>query len=509
MWASEKILQGKSLSASSETSSISIFFYYLLTIVLYTITFSFWQHQPVPMHIHVAAVLLAATCMIPIFLWRAQGSKNLPLFELLCLAYIMQFSVPVYTLPNQIIIFSRPIALGWEKLYETLLYTEAGVIAFIISYYVFHNFPLVRKLPKLNLYLGSEKRHAYLRFALPFGAFFSGLTFLGLIPASIKAIGLLFAGQYSIAVAILAYEVFSNRQTAHGLRRLLFFATIYAFLLGLITGSLENALAILVLLLLVRWHTTRNIPWHWLLAGIVLFFILNGAKHEYRRQIWYSNDRNSSIVSKLLLWSDLATNSASNLWSNPSGEQDEVVISALGRFDLIHRFTYVRTLTPTIVPFYGGESYTYFLVAWVPRFLWPNKPVATNASQRMDLDYRLKNKNDSSSIGIGLLPEAYANFGFTGVIVILAIQGTVFAVLNSLLNSANSEGGRAIYLTIMIYFLNGIGSAAATQFGNIFQQVIAHSVIFYPFIRQQHIAISKRRDVRTALLASKISTVKS
>jgi hypothetical protein len=50
-----------------------------------------------------------------------------------------------------------------------------------------------------------------------------------------------------------------------------------------------------------------------------------------------------------------------------------------------------------------------------------------------------------------------------------------------MLNGPRSEGGRAIYLVIMAYFLNGIGSSAAVLFGALVQYILASAVIMRPF----------------------------
>ncbi|NIV37162.1 MAG: hypothetical protein GWN58_49350, partial [Anaerolineae bacterium] len=62
-----------------------------------------------------------------------------------------------------------------------------------------------------------------------------------------------------------------------------------------------------------------------------------------------------------------------------------------------------------------------------------------------------------------------------------ALQGIVFALLDAVLNGPRSEGGRAIYLVIMAYFLNGIGSSAAVLFGALLQHILASALLLRPF----------------------------
>ena len=125
--------------------------------------------------------------------------------------------------------------------------------------------------------------------------------------------------------------------------------------------------------------------------------------------------------------------------------------------------------------------------------MWPEKPSASEANQRIDVDYGLKYEWQDSTISVGQLPEAYANFGIVGIAVVMALQGIVFAVLDALLNGPRSDGGRAIYLVIMAYFLNGIGSSSAILYGSLVQYVLASALIMRPLA-----ASWRASDVRPA-----------
>ncbi|MEZ4731749.1 MAG: hypothetical protein R3E79_31910 [Caldilineaceae bacterium] len=463
------------------TSTGIPFFYYLFSVAAYATCFSYWQIEPIPLHVHIAAVLLAATGFIPLFIWQARGHKDLPMFELICLSYVLQFSTSVYTQPNQIIIFSRPVLIGWDVLYDTILYTEAGMIAMLIGYYATYGSSFIHTLPRIDLNFTPEQRYAYLRFAIVIGALVLGATSVGLARfQAINAITRVLGGQLYIAIVVLAYQVYGRSQVSSFWRNTLWITTIYAFLMGLITGLLENAFVIVMLLLLVHWHIKRRIPWLLLITGTILVLILNTAKTEYRTRVWYTNTQ-QSVIDKVTLWSNLFLESGSAFLNNQEGEREQAIQKALSRFDLIHKFAYVQTLTPSRIPHYNGKSYYYLFIAWVPRFLWPSKPIASDITSQMDVDYLLKPRGSSTTMGLGLVPEAYANFGLAGIILILGAQGIVFATLAFLLNGPTSEGGRGIYLTISIYFLNGIGSSAALLFGAIFQQIIAHGLVMYRF----------------------------
>lgn len=473
-------------SASSGTApkprNAPILLFYLLAVGLYALLFTFWQAEPVPLNVHLLAILLTATALVPLFRWYATGREEVPIFELIVLSYAAQFSMPIYTQPNRIIIFSQPLYLEWGQIAQALLYVEAGVLTLIISYYLARRLPFVRHAPRLDLPLHPERRRAYLLIALLGGGLVNLLQAMNLLDIGILGAIIGLAGrQVNVALILLAYDVYRSRERRLGAHLLLYGTVLASFIIGLTTGLLENALIPMALLLAVRWQATRRFPWLLVTLGVALYLVLNPAKFGYRELVWYGRET-YSFSERVGLWRGLVADSTAELLpaETQRGGGDNVQF-ALARFDLVHKFAYVQEITPAIKPYYYGSTYSYFLYAWIPRLLWPAKPSASEANEQVDVDYRLKAPGQGSTIGIGQLPEAYVNFGLLGIILVMSIQGFVFALLDSSLNGPRSEGGRAIYLSVMVYFLNGIGSSAAILFGALFQQILANAVILRPF----------------------------
>lgn len=477
--------QAEESDASSPTRG-RILVVYGLAVLAYALVFTFWQAEPVPTQVHIAAVVVAATCLIPMALWYAHGRQGLPMFELVCLSYAIQFSTPVYTQENWIIIYSEVVPLSSSGLFEVLLFVEMGVIALMLGYYGGHRSRLFRALPEIDLPMDRSRRWVYMLGALILGgtiALLKAINWEPLESNTLNAIVRLAANQLDIAIILLTYEVYVHPASRVGVSLLLYASVAVAFVIGLLTGLLENAFVPVLILLIATWQARRRIPWPGLAIGITLYLILNPAKFEYRNQTWYSGSK-PGISQRLGLWTDLIGERVDELLSlDAAGNNEDNLRQALARFDLVHKFTWVRLLTPAIQPYYRGETYRYFLYAYIPRALWLGKPLASASGERLDLDYRLKLEWQTSTIGIGLLPEAYANFGPIGILVIMACQGLLFALFGKMLNGHRSDGGRAIYLSITVYFLNGIGSSAAVLFGAIFQQVIANVLILRPFAR--------------------------
>ena len=447
-----------------------------------------------PLDAHLVGVLIAAICLFPIALWIARGKQTLPAFELICIAYLLAFGMPLYLQPNQITIFSQPITFAWEETYRALCLSALGISVMIFSYYAAIGVGAARYLPRIDLPM--DPRRQYLFFKLAFG-FSLAMTVLRIVEESFStpafdAIVRLLNAQVFVAIILLAYRVYRGQEN----RRwtiLLYVIVGFTALTGLSSGMLENALVPLVLIFIVRWSATRKLPFLWVIGGLFMFVILNSVKGNYRSQAWYSGTP-LDTGGRISLWLDLSQQSLQEMTSG--GTVEDIFRRSMSRFDLLHSFVHVQQMTPLSVPYYEGETYAYILYGWIPRFFWPDKPIAQEANVKFAVDYRLMSEKQTSGtmIGIGHLPEAYANFGIAGILFVMAVQGSFLAAVNTVFNGPDSEGGGAIYLSIIVFFLNGIGSATAALFMALILNTVVNAFLLRRFAKSWRTPTASRRS---------------
>lgn len=89
----------------------------------------------------------------------------------------------------------------------------------------------------------------------------------------------------------------------------------------------------------------------------------------------------------------------------------------LERASLLHMICLVVDATDNRVPYMAGETYGYVLPMLVPRFFWPDKPSGQRTTSRLAIHFGLQDESSAqtTSIGFGVLAEAYANYGWWGV----------------------------------------------------------------------------------------------
>ena len=99
-----------------------------------------------------------------------------------------------------------------------------------------------------------------------------------------------------------------------------------------------------------------------------------------------------------------------------------------------------------------GQSYLQGLVAWVPRAIWPDRPI--DLAQTFAID-NIPNWKEGLGLGYSLLAEGYVNFGYFGVfchyLVLAFVMGRIWrGIYGMCARSGNTDFWRA--LIVIVYF---------------------------------------------------------
>jgi hypothetical protein len=98
----------------------------------------------------------------------------------------------------------------------------------------------------------------------------------------------------------------------------------------------------------------------------------------------------------------------------------------------------VRRATPNYIPYLEGGTYALLPAMVVPRFLEPGKIESQAGLNLLSVRYGLQyvDSTSATTIGWGLVAEAYANFGSDGVIVVGLLFGAISGFLMRLSTGA-------------------------------------------------------------------------
>jgi hypothetical protein len=122
------------------------------------------------------------------------------------------------------------------------------------------------------------------------------------------------------------------------------------------------------------------------------------------------------------------------------------------RYAIMPIFSVIVERTGDAVPYQEGGTYLNFFLNLIPRFLWQDKPSMNSFSNSLPREYGILGFDDErTSVGLGLLGEAWVNFGYLGVLLFMPLYGVIYRFLFDwiLVNSNFSKAACAIYMPIL------------------------------------------------------------
>lgn len=247
-------------------------------------------------------------------------------------------------------------------------------------------------------------------------------TFTTWLPGDIDSI--LRAVFFGIATActFLLGRSWGAGELSQSMRLNVLFVLIAAAILQITSLYLISTIAAVMVLFLAYISAGRKIP---VLAMILVFAVLSvlhNGKGPMRVKHW-------AIDAKPVEFADLPEFYSEWLgyglqpFRDDSGEVKKREL--LERASLLHIMCLVVDATDRGLPFMGGETYGYVAPMLVPRFFWPGKPSGQVTTSRLAIHFGLQTEESakSTSIGFGVLAEAFANFGYWGIIALGIVIG--------------------------------------------------------------------------------------
>jgi hypothetical protein len=260
-----------------------------------------------------------------------------------------------------------------------------------------------------------------------------------------------------------------------------------SILAGLATGWLGGCIGNLVLAGIGYMRVHRRLPIVPLGALILIMLFLQGGKPAFRERFWYGGDK-AGAFTKAQFWIEKSAERLTAIAGQPAGGGwHESLEPLLTRSSVVQESATVYENTPSLVPYQHGATYRYLLITLIPRFVWPGKPSVNDANRFYQLAYgvTLEQDLDHVAIGAGLIPEAYMNFGWVGIPVIMCLAGVILGIFERIFLWRDAGMfASAVGLAYVLQLLSLNGQAAA-YFGGMIQIVGLTIAIFLPALRFQ------------------------
>jgi len=262
------------------------------------------------------------------------------------------------------------------------------------------------------------------------------------------------------------------------LRPLNAYITSAAFLI--LVGALSIVLLTTIAFILGR----RKVPWLPIILVLLCLLPLHYGKREMREKYWGLHQSHLVQPWEYPAWyAEWIGYSFDNF--NVTVSKKAETESVLERASLMHLLLMVQAKTPTNVPYLNGNTYTFIPSLLVPRILNPNKIRSHEGTYLLSIHYGLQTRADTlrTTIGWGLLNEAYANFGLSGCAGLAIILGAAYGQATRWSINTPLLSSRSLFAVLLMSFAFQSEFSAGVYVAALFQSLVPLVLITIVFMR--------------------------
>lgn len=448
------------------------------------------------------AMVLAIVPWIAFLRWRQNPKHLLPLFALISAMYWLYFGVAMFWGDTRFIIFGSKGSYIPESTITTVtLMAVVGVFAMLAGERVAS---AAISIP--TFHMGSPKTSAQwlyidliVLFPLVSRRFVSSgggdtrqvvILFLEFVPL--------------VAFALLFQKYLGGRATSYEKVLLVAFLVLKSAT-GLASGSMGSVVAIFIVVAALYLQTRRKVPKVALAALAVYVLFFQVGKGGFRERYW-TNQASGDTVQRLTDWVGFSLRAWGFFYDHPTAENFQILVSqSFSRLSLLPMAAAVVERTPNPVPYQNGKLYSYMLITLVPRFIWPEKPSFNEANQFFQVAYGLTRLRDlgNASIAVGIMAEAFINFGWTGVVAIMFLMGVFVSVFQSIFFQLKTPMVLAAIGVILLPSMLAIESQLVQYFGGMIQQIIGAYLVMLPITAKRRKITANRPQSEALAIPSR------
>jgi hypothetical protein len=301
-----------------------------------------------------------------------------------------------------------------------------------------------------------------------------------------------------LAVNVILVSRVMEGRSGSGEKLFLAFFLGARMLTGLAGGWVGAILSVAAVCAMVYIHRYRKLPIFAMacLLPYVLFFQVG--KDQFRKTFWGEANQ-ASAIEKIEFWFNVSWEKWSDAFNGVGTESiRDLTLPSLSRASLLTQAANVMEKTPKVVPYQYGRLYSYLLVTWIPRAVWPDKPSFNEANQFYQVAYGVTRAEDLNtvSIAVGVLTEGFINFGWFGTALVMFLVGALLDFWNTTFLSDSSKPlAFGIGIALAPQLLN-IEFQMAQYLSGMIQNIVVTLILFVPIIQLRKKYAFKGRRVR-------------
>lgn len=432
-----------------------------------------------------AGFFVVLVSLSPFYLWVLGWSHGLPIWPVFCLVNGVGYGTAMLQNPDSLVDYTpTEIIVGGI--------TMAGFVLLGTFFWIALTARSPRPPAKL-LMIDHDRAITSLQLFLGIGVLFQANQFTRFIPLP-ESLVMVVRG-IALSLAFMALFVLAYYDSRGGItvatRWYLGCCAVLLVLAGLASLMLAQAAAPLAMVILGYTLGGNRVPWKLIAVSFVVAAILHPGKYQMRARYWGGEGERLTIATMPGFFSEWAGYGLSEIGGisgvfRQQGESDDSPTSVFERAGSLHMLLRVQRMSPDQVPYLLGLSYTHIPRMLIPRFIDSEKGISHAGNQMLSVNYGLVDLERVNTVSIqwGLVPEAYANFGFVGVAGLAVCLSVAFSLFTRLTVRAPLTSLRFVMGLLVM-----LGSTTADTMGVFipmqFQGIMAVSMASMVFMRRQ------------------------
>ncbi len=414
-----------------ERSQTTKLFWLLIGVLVATSILTAKQSDP---SITAAGILLALVGLLPFYLWLLGWSHGLPIWPVFALATGVGYALPMIQAPENLDDYSAvEIIVG--------AMTTIGFILLTTTIWL----SMTSRPPHAPARVLMIEQRSALQYLFGFvilGIFFGVVQYTGWIsfPGNIMPVvrGITMSLN-TMGLFVLAFY-HGRGLLSHGAAALLTILAIMTIGLGLTSLMLAQAIVPAAMVVFGYMLGSNKLPWRVLALIFIVAALLHPGKYQMREKYW-SGEGGAQLTlfslpefySEWVGYGLTEVGGLAGFVTGPKVEEDAPT-SLFERSGNLHMLLLVQKKSPESVPFLGGATYAPIPRLLIPRFIDDQKGISHAGNVMLTVNYGLQTleQTQNTSIGWGLLPEAYANFGYLGVAALAVVLAVFYSWMTRL-----------------------------------------------------------------------------